>query len=313
MSYPANEIVLKMMSVNFDGNITPDEWYNHLIKENGRPHTNAIIILSHIAYWYRPIPIYDINGTIIGYNKKFKEDLLQKSYEEFETKLRFSKKQIRDALIFLENKKIIFREFRNIKMGNLVINNLMYVGIDPEKLSEISGPKSAPIPISTPTTTHQPIETKKQQQKSQTCSSFQSPDWSLSFSEEQKEFLIHLLERKPEIGAPLTRNCCTWWIKHYGIEKIKIALQIYWQQVEKAKKKSQAFHAKGDGCLHSQNFRFRTLPSLVGQRNFTSTITPYTDYLRPIRANFKWYSYKSIRAWYPKSHYKYKDYIKDFF
>ena len=60
-------------------------------------------------------------------------------------------------------------------------------------------------------------------------------DWSLTFSNEQKKFLLFLLNIKPEKGDPIEKNTAMWWIKHFGIDKIKIALQVYWQQVDKAK------------------------------------------------------------------------------
>ncbi|KIC70791.1 hypothetical protein [Candidatus Protochlamydia amoebophila] len=41
------------------------------------------------------------------------------------------------------------------------------------------------------------------------------------------------------MGDPIEKKRATRWIKNFGIEKIKIALQIYWQQVEKAKANSK--------------------------------------------------------------------------
>ena len=61
-------------------------------------------------------------------------------------------------------------------------------------------------------------------------------DWSLTFSTDQKKYLNFLLKIIPEKGNQITKNAATWWIKHYGIEKTKTALQVYWQQVERAKK-----------------------------------------------------------------------------
>jgi hypothetical protein len=61
-------------------------------------------------------------------------------------------------------------------------------------------------------------------------------DWKSSFTSEEKKFLTFLLKIIPEKGDPIQEKHATWWIKTFGIEKIKIALQVYWQQVEKAKK-----------------------------------------------------------------------------
>ena len=52
-----------------------------------RSQTNALLILADLVYWYRPAPIYDIKtGQLNGYGKKFKEDLLQRSYKNLEEK-----------------------------------------------------------------------------------------------------------------------------------------------------------------------------------------------------------------------------------
>ena len=56
-----------------------------------------------------------------------------------------SKNQIRDALIFLEEKNLVFREFRDIKIGNHIINTVMYLGIKPEKILEISGSNNTSV------------------------------------------------------------------------------------------------------------------------------------------------------------------------
>ncbi|KIC70792.1 hypothetical protein DB44_FV00040 [Candidatus Protochlamydia amoebophila] len=54
---------------------------------------------------------------MVGYGKKFKIDLLQLNYKYFNKKFGFSEIQSRNALIFLENKRLIFREFRATKIG----------------------------------------------------------------------------------------------------------------------------------------------------------------------------------------------------
>lgn len=63
-------------------------------------------------------------------------------------------------------------------------------------------------------------------------------DWKNDFTSEGKKFLSYLLRFQPEKGDLIEEKHATWWIKHFGIEKIKIALQVYRQQVEKAKKNS---------------------------------------------------------------------------
>ena len=49
-----NEIVDANATLNFTGNIIPQAWYKTIIKDSGKPHLTAIVILADIVYWYRP-------------------------------------------------------------------------------------------------------------------------------------------------------------------------------------------------------------------------------------------------------------------
>ena len=75
---------------------------------------NAIVILAEITYWYRPKKIFNDDGQLLGYQKKFLEDILQKSYKQLSKKTGLSERAIKDAIVYLEKKGIIKRVFRNI-------------------------------------------------------------------------------------------------------------------------------------------------------------------------------------------------------
>lgn len=244
MSYPINTTVREIGQISIQGNIIPNEWYTHLKNEKGKIQTNAALILADIVYWYRPIPIYGFQtGEFEGYGKKFKDDILQIDYKYFNTKFGFSEVQSRSALIFLEKKGFIFREFRDVNIGHHVLNNVMYIGIYPDKISAIT-------PQSENNCSHSLIKKPLGQPSLQTTESHNPPpkllpqikpkqkDWAAKFTDEQKVFLDYLLNIKPEIGESIERNHATWWIKSFGIEKIKIALQVYWQRVDMAKNDS---------------------------------------------------------------------------
>ena len=66
--------------------------------------------------------------------------------------------------------------------------------------------------------------------------STKTPDWSFNFSEEEKRFFSHLINTKPPIGTPIQPDNASWWIKKFGIEKVKVALSVYGKQVNKARK-----------------------------------------------------------------------------
>ena len=77
-----NVIVDAMGSINISGNIIPAIWYRTITKENGKPYLLAIVILADIVYWYRPSEVRDQGtGQILGWKKKFSEDILRQSYQ----------------------------------------------------------------------------------------------------------------------------------------------------------------------------------------------------------------------------------------
>lgn len=238
MTYPISEIVTQIGEISIRGNIIPDQWYAHLRNCKGKVQINAAIILAEILYWYRPVPIYDFKtGQQTGYGKKFKDDLPQLSYSFFCEKFGFTKSQTRNALTFLEEKGLIFRELRDLIVEKHALNNVMFINICPERIQEITGPKEklSLIEIEQPQSPAKCLSTNTEQVKPYTP---KVKDWSSKYSDEEKSFLQYLLSIQPEQGDPIEKNNATWWIKQFGIKKIETALEVYWQQVEKAKNDS---------------------------------------------------------------------------
>jgi len=131
-----NGIVDEVGTINFTGNIIPQIWYKTILRDNGKPNLLAISILSDIVYWYRPSEIRDeASGCVIGWKKRFRNDLLQRSYEQFAKLFGESKRSIIDAVICLEKLGVVKREFRTIQtFGDIRLNNVLYLQLDPEKL-----------------------------------------------------------------------------------------------------------------------------------------------------------------------------------
>ena len=147
MSYELSPAVEAMKGLHMEGNIIPMEWFSHITFENGRPDTNAILLLSDIVYWYRPTIVRDEgSGQVLGYQKKFRADLLQKNYQDYETLFGFSKKQIRDAFVRLEEIGVIRRLFRTVETGFGPQSNVMFIDLFAEKVCEITH-KVPPIDI----------------------------------------------------------------------------------------------------------------------------------------------------------------------
>jgi len=158
MSKEATATVKRVGQINFVGNIIPHTWYQFLRRgsvdeltgeiKQGKPHTIAIILLSEIAYWYRPRIIRDEQtGQVIRIEKRFAADLLQRTYMSFANQFGFTKRQVQAALKYLELKKIITLELRTIttKTG-LVLNNVLFIDLDADSLARITIPNQPDIP-----------------------------------------------------------------------------------------------------------------------------------------------------------------------
>ena len=133
-----NEIVDKVGMINLEGNIIPHAWYQHFKMPNGKPDLNSMIILSEIVYWYRPTTLRDeTSGKVIGIKKRFKADLLQRSYDSFAEQFGLTKRQVKESIDRLCVHGVIWREFRTLK-ADIVLNNVLYIGINPKLLCDVS-------------------------------------------------------------------------------------------------------------------------------------------------------------------------------
>ena len=72
-------IVDRMCRLQFTGNVIPAAWYRTITRDNGKPNLTAIIILSDVVYWYRPVEIRDeLTGQLCGFRKKFSRYFTEK-------------------------------------------------------------------------------------------------------------------------------------------------------------------------------------------------------------------------------------------
>lgn len=169
MSITGNESCDKLIGIDFVGNVIPPIWYKTILKTTGKSDMLAINILGDIVYWYRATPIRDeITSQVIGHKKKFKADLLQKTYSNYAEMFGVSKGQVTEAMNRLEDLGIIKREFRTIviqngkKLGNVLfidlnVENLMKFCKEPSKINDfIPIPKKHDSPISLKTDSPMP-------------------------------------------------------------------------------------------------------------------------------------------------------------
>lgn len=135
-----NDIVDEVGTLNFTGNIIPESWYTTIVSKTGKTNSLAILILSDIVYWYRPSEIRNESGMSVHYEKRFSEDLLQRSYEQLCTKFNITKKQARDCIVFLEELGVIKIHFRKIESPNGPLPNVMYLELIPAVLKQLTFP-----------------------------------------------------------------------------------------------------------------------------------------------------------------------------
>lgn len=137
-----NEIVDEVGKLAFIGDIIPHTWYKTILRDNGKPYLNAIIILADITYWYRPSEVREeSSGKLLGFKKKIKEDLLQRSYGQMADRFGMSKREATNAIIFLEKLGVIERVFRTIKTSKTILNNVLYISLNVGKLEDITFPE----------------------------------------------------------------------------------------------------------------------------------------------------------------------------
>lgn len=131
-----NKIVDEVSQLHI--NSIPEAWYK-TIRKNNQPYALAILVLWEIVYWYKWTEVRsEVTGCVVGYKKKFSADLLQRSYGELSKKFGISKKVATEVISFLVKLGVITREFRTIHTNNTVLNNVLFLGINPDVLKTIS-------------------------------------------------------------------------------------------------------------------------------------------------------------------------------
>ncbi len=134
----------QLREIAFTGNVIPQIWYRVFVKsdlKHPKPHLLAINILADIVYWYRPREIRDEGtGQVIGYQKKFRDDMLQRSYAQIAEQFGCSAGQAKDAIVFLEQMGVVRREFRTLQFNGMVYANVLYLALNVERLKELTYP-----------------------------------------------------------------------------------------------------------------------------------------------------------------------------
>ena len=142
----ADKLVKEITQISFTGNVIPLEWFKHITvktKKKTRPHLLAINILADVVYWYKGRKIRDErSGQAKRTEKKFKGDLLQRSYGQIANTFGVSKAQARLACKVLESHGLIYCHMKTVKTDNRTLSNVMFIEPYPAKIYDITHEKT---------------------------------------------------------------------------------------------------------------------------------------------------------------------------
>lgn len=146
MKGSGNEIVDMVGRISITGNIIPQIWYKTITHPSGKPYLEAIVILSDIVYWYRPTEVRDERtGQVIAYRKRFKADLLQRSYADLAQQFGISKREATNAVVALEKIGVVRRHLRTIDVNGTKMANVLFLELVPKALLALTCGEVTPI------------------------------------------------------------------------------------------------------------------------------------------------------------------------
>lgn len=132
--------------MSISGNVIPQSWYRTITKETtGKPYLAAIVILADIVYWYRPTEVRDEStGETVSARKRFKADMLQRSYAQIAEQFGITKRDATNAIVALEGLGVIKRHFRKMEVGGMTLSNVLFIELVPSVLESLTFPEETP-------------------------------------------------------------------------------------------------------------------------------------------------------------------------
>ncbi|WP_404427278.1 DnaD domain protein [Ureibacillus chungkukjangi] len=233
--------------MHLEGNIIPHTWFENIKFDSGKPDLVGIIILSEIIYWYRPVYTKDEpTGQFTGVKKRFKADLLQRSYESFSEQFGITKRQASDAIIRLEKIGLIQRHFRTITANNTKLSNVLFIELkhdnviamtfqrDTYNIQTSHLPRQNEVPITVKRQTNTEITTEITTKKNYDDDNKQVRD-----ADAQKSVFEFYEQNGFGVLAPFTAEKIGAWIDDLNEEMVthamKLALEnnaLNWKYVE---------------------------------------------------------------------------------
>lgn len=134
----------RMSRLQISGNVIPISWYQTIRKPTGKPNLTAIVILADIVYWYRAVEVRDeMTGQLIGLKKKFRSDILQRSYQQLAEQFGITKRDATNAIVELEKLGVVRRIFRMKEINGQIYSNVLFLELDVDILEKLTYPEQA--------------------------------------------------------------------------------------------------------------------------------------------------------------------------
>ena len=93
-------------------------------------------------YWYRAAEVRDEgSGQLLGYRKRFKADLLQRSYQQMADQFGITKRDATNAVVELERLGVVRRVFRTLTINGQTVPNILFLELDADVLEQITFPE----------------------------------------------------------------------------------------------------------------------------------------------------------------------------
>lgn len=115
----------------------PETWFSAIKYPGGKPYFLAMLILADLISWYKRTEVVnEETGLLTGYKKKFRDDMLQRSYNQIATKFTCSNREAKAAVDTLKALGLLRTEFRHFKS----LSNVLYIEPIPQAILDLTHP-----------------------------------------------------------------------------------------------------------------------------------------------------------------------------
>lgn len=81
------------------------------------------------------------SGQLIGYRKRFRADLLQRSYQQMADQFGITKRDATNAVVELERLGVVRRVFRTLTINGQTVPNILFLELDADVLERLTFPE----------------------------------------------------------------------------------------------------------------------------------------------------------------------------